>query len=265
MKLKFDLADRDQSALIFRAIGGAWPDLLNTSAIPAAAVADKPAPVADTVPVVADSPAQVDITPAPVAETAAPVVETAAPVADAAPATKAASADLDTLIAGRALTKSLKVADGGTVRPGEEVYLRDGTMMLVEATMRGTAICVDEDKVLTAHDAASLYSSMDAIVALEKTTPAANTTAAPVAPVADAPPATPAAPAPVVNGAASDLPADYLLAELNTAGNAVKKAHSVAKVLELLAQVSPGTMRLSELPLPKRQPLLDAFKQALAA
>jgi len=261
MKIKFNLMDFTESETAYLAIIGVWGDAL---LLPYTEMdMDSPTGEAQDYPV--GEPVKAPIGQPAVAPLG--VAPTIATVHDEAVAQANAVSKVDVLIAGRPLTKSVKVSDGPQVKASDEVFTRDGTMLVIEATVRGTAICIDEAGAYFEMPSGTLYSSAAAAkaAAIAEATPADTPE-----PVQEAVLVTTGEAAPEIEDAevvwnSDALPEDYLLADLHEAGNKLKKAKSVAAVLSALNEVSPGTNRLSELPVSKRADLLAKFNAMVAA
>jgi hypothetical protein len=269
MKIKFDLENFPESNTAFRAILGVWGDKLTylvrgdeTDAV----IASLAEPV--HTPTVATSITGLHRAAEPVAEpveTVAAPTETivvAQPQAEPADETPPAAdgevaAEVTALIAGRALTKSVKLADGPQVKAGDDVYTLAGDHLVIEATVRGTAICIDETGRYHEMPSGRIYSTQAAAAEAARGSTVVVTATAPTIEDAVVVSTTPAVDT-------AGLAPDYLLAELHEAGNKVKKARSVAAVLTALNEVSPGTNRLSDLPVDKRDALLVKFNSLVA-
>jgi hypothetical protein len=250
MHIKVDLSDLVQSRTAYRALVGIWGAALSDTAAPFIS-APVVAALTSVAPVVAPAvTVSSGVSPAQEEPSTAAVMETpATPVADLPE-----DGELTALLKGRPQTKLLKLSDGVSVSAGDEVvHTVTKEALVVVATVRGVAITVNEAGVHVEYVANILASADSSSTVTPTVSPAVTVTPAP---------AEEALTGEIVE---DSLPADYLLAELNTVGNQVKKAKSIAMVLSLLGEVSPGTLRLTELPVGKRQALLDKLTAALTA
>lgn len=190
------------------------------------------------------------------AEADAPPAETKpAPEETAPEETTPRRPTAESLIEGLGLkvTQSTALADGMRGIHGMAVTLQDGSAAEVHATARGKVVIADEDGKMTVVDASTVASDgahwQEADDANADATPPAETKA----------PETPPAEADT-----SDLPDDYLLTEMKEVGGKLRNAVNVAALFACLHGVHEGAARMSDVPVEKRDALLDAMNAALA-